>query len=117
MIRLYSALIHKDPDSDYGASFPDFPGCVTAGADLEELDRMAAEALQLHVDGLVDEGASIPAPLAAEVVRRLAAGEDALGVLYVPVRKPETRARRATAVVEEVARLTGASRRPRAADD
>jgi predicted RNase H-like HicB family nuclease len=28
-MRNYIALIHKDADSDYGVSFPDFPGVVT----------------------------------------------------------------------------------------
>ena len=42
---VYLALIHKDPDSDFGVSFPDFPGCVTAGKSLEEAKAMAAEAL------------------------------------------------------------------------
>jgi predicted RNase H-like HicB family nuclease len=28
----YIALIHKDAGSDFGVSFPDFPGCVTAGS-------------------------------------------------------------------------------------
>jgi predicted RNase H-like HicB family nuclease len=43
----YIALIHKDPDSDFGVSFPDFPGCVTADATLEEARALAAEALAL----------------------------------------------------------------------
>ncbi|MCB9554102.1 MAG: type II toxin-antitoxin system HicB family antitoxin [bacterium] len=92
-MRLYSALIHKDPDSDYGASFPDFPGCVTAGGDLEELDRMAAEALQLHVDGL-DDGEDIPEALAPEAVQRRAMREGAVGILSVPLRLAGTRAAR-----------------------
>ena len=37
----YVALIRKDPASDYGVDFPDFPGCVTAGRTLEEARRMA----------------------------------------------------------------------------
>jgi predicted RNase H-like HicB family nuclease len=41
----FIALIHKDADSDYGVSFPDLPGCVTAGATLDEARDMAAEAL------------------------------------------------------------------------
>ena len=32
----YIALIHKDARSDYGVSFPDFPGCITAGKTLDE---------------------------------------------------------------------------------
>jgi hypothetical protein len=30
-MRYYVGLLHKDADSDYGVSFPDFPGCITAG--------------------------------------------------------------------------------------
>ena len=42
----YIALIRKDPDSDYGVDFPDFPGCVTAGSTLDEARSMADEALR-----------------------------------------------------------------------
>ena len=27
----YIAYLHKDRKSDFGVSFPDFPGCITAG--------------------------------------------------------------------------------------
>ncbi|CAG1014994.1 MAG: HicB family protein [Rhizobiaceae bacterium] len=41
----YIALIHKEPDSGYGVSFPDVPG-VTAVADtLDEAMREASNAL------------------------------------------------------------------------
>ena len=43
----YIALLRKQPDSDFGVDFPDFPGCVTAGETLEEARVMAAEALAL----------------------------------------------------------------------
>jgi predicted RNase H-like HicB family nuclease len=41
----YIAYLHKDRGSDYGVSFPDFPGCITAGKTLEEASRLAPEAL------------------------------------------------------------------------
>ena len=31
MLRYYPAVIHKDPGSDYGVSFPDFPGASDQG--------------------------------------------------------------------------------------
>jgi predicted RNase H-like HicB family nuclease len=58
----YIALIHKEAESDFGVSFPDFPGAVTAGRTLEEARIMAAEALALHVDGLIEDGEALPAP-------------------------------------------------------
>jgi predicted RNase H-like HicB family nuclease len=39
----YIAVIHKDAESDYGISFPDLPGCVTAGSTIDEAMTMARE--------------------------------------------------------------------------
>ena len=64
----YIALIHKDADSDYGVSFPDLPGCITAGSTLDEARAMAAEALALHLEGLAEDGDPIPAPSTLDVV-------------------------------------------------
>ena len=58
----YIAYLHKDRKSDFGVSFPDFPGCVTAGKTLEEARRMAAEALALHIQGMAEDGETIPEP-------------------------------------------------------
>jgi len=35
-MAIYIALVHKEKDSAYGVSFPDFPGCISAGDTLEE---------------------------------------------------------------------------------
>ena len=32
----YIGYLHKEADSDYRVSFPDFPGCITAGESLED---------------------------------------------------------------------------------
>ena len=58
----YIAYLHKDRKSDFGVSFPDFPGCVTAGKTLDEARRMAAEALALHIEGMAQDGEPIPEP-------------------------------------------------------
>jgi predicted RNase H-like HicB family nuclease len=58
----FIAYLHKDRDSDFGVSFPDFPGCVTAGRTLDEAHRMATEALALHIAGMVEDGEPIPQP-------------------------------------------------------
>src|SRR5437588_5325202 len=58
----YIAYLHKDPKSDFGVSFPDFPGCVTAGRTLQEAHRMAAEALAFHIAGMAGDGEAIPQP-------------------------------------------------------
>lgn len=59
-MRNYIGLIHKDADSHFGVSFPDFPGIITAGTTLDEARAMAEEALTLHVEGLAEDGEAIP---------------------------------------------------------
>jgi predicted RNase H-like HicB family nuclease len=51
----YIGLIHKDANSDFGVSFPDFPGVITAGTTLDDARAMAEEALALHVEGMVED--------------------------------------------------------------
>ena len=61
-MRTYIALLRKDPDSDFGVDFPDFPGCITAGSTLEEARAMAEEALAFHIEGMIEDGDPIPTP-------------------------------------------------------
>lgn len=56
----FLVAIHKDPDSDYGVSVPDLPGCITAGSTFFEALAMAKEAIALHLEGLLDDGQQIP---------------------------------------------------------
>ncbi|MEH2622072.1 putative RNase H-like HicB family nuclease [Bradyrhizobium sp. AZCC 1719] len=67
-MRNYIGLIHKDADSHFGVSFPDFPGVITAGTSLDDARAMAEEALTLHIEGLVEDGEAIPEPSALEAV-------------------------------------------------
>jgi predicted RNase H-like HicB family nuclease len=56
----YIAYLHKEKKSDYGVSFPDFPGCITAGETLDEARRNAVAALSLHLEGMLEDGEEIP---------------------------------------------------------
>lgn len=56
----YIAYLHKENKSDYGVSFPDFPGCITAGKTLDEARRKAVKALSLHIEGMLEDGEIIP---------------------------------------------------------
>jgi predicted RNase H-like HicB family nuclease len=77
----YIALIHKEPRSDFGVSFPDFPGCVTAGRTLDEARKMAEEALALHVDGMREDGEKLPEPSTLEGVMARRGNRDAVAIL------------------------------------
>jgi predicted RNase H-like HicB family nuclease len=58
----YIAYLRKEGKSDFGVSFPDFPGCVTAGKSLDEARRRAPEALAFHIAGMLEDGEKIPKP-------------------------------------------------------
>ena len=80
-MRQYIALIHKDADSDYGVSFPDLPGVISAGSTLDEARDMATEALALHIEGLIEDGEAIPEPSSLEDVMANAENKDGVAVL------------------------------------
>ena len=63
----YLAVIHKDPDSDYGVTVPDLPGCFSAGSTMDEVLEMTREAILCHVEGLLADDEPIPQPLPMEV--------------------------------------------------
>lgn len=67
-MRQFIALIHKDPGSDYGVSFPDLPGVATAGVDLDDARRMAEEALALHLQGMDEDNEPVPEPSSLEAI-------------------------------------------------
>ena len=58
----YPIVIHKDEDSDYGVTVPDLPGCFSAGSTVDEAIAMAAEAIELHLEGLIEDGQPVPEP-------------------------------------------------------
>ena len=90
----YIAVLHKDKDSDYGVSFPDFPGCITAGSSLEEAKEMAREVLPFHISGLLADGEAIPEPMSLDAANRheLSQGAQAFFLVEVPIEDPIVRA-------------------------
>jgi antitoxin HicB len=67
----YIALIHKDPDSCYGVSFPDVPGVFTAGDTLDEALGKAAEVLAFAAEDWSDlAGEEFPQPRTIDDLRR-----------------------------------------------
>ncbi|MCH4542731.1 type II toxin-antitoxin system HicB family antitoxin [Ochrobactrum sp. A-1] len=53
------AIIHEE-NGQYGISFPDFPGCIAAGRSEEEAIRRGTEALNFHVEGMVEDKDPLP---------------------------------------------------------
>jgi predicted RNase H-like HicB family nuclease len=77
----YIAYLHKDRNSDFGVSFPDFPGCITAGRTLDEARRLAPEALAMHIEGMRQDGETIPEPSTLDALENDSAREGAISFL------------------------------------
>src|ERR1700760_2498343 len=91
----YIALIHKDQDSDYGVSFPDLPGVITAGSTVDEARAMAEEALVLHLKGMAEDGEALPAPSSLEEIMANKENNDAVAV---PIPAPAAAAAKSVSV-------------------
>ena len=66
----YIASVHKDSGTSYGVSFPDIPGCVSAGDTFEEAVVNAAEALSGHLALMKADGDAVPTPRSFEELKR-----------------------------------------------
>jgi predicted RNase H-like HicB family nuclease len=85
----YFALLRKEPDSDFSIDFPDFPGCVTAGETLEEARKLAAEVLEFHIDGMLEDRLPIPPPSSLEAIMADPDNAEALPfIVEVPDHRP-----------------------------
>jgi len=57
----YSVVIEKS-GKNYSAYLPDVPGCVATGRTPEITMKRLAEALEMHLAGLREDGLPIPEP-------------------------------------------------------
>ena len=57
----YAVIIEKG-DSSFGAYVPDLPGCVAVGETKEEAIKLIQEAIEFHLEGIKQEGSTIPLP-------------------------------------------------------
>lgn len=79
------ALVHEE-DGAYGISFPDFPGCVSGGASLDEALVRGAAALNFHVEGMLEDGDPLPVVRSLQEARADPAfQEDAVGAVLAVV--------------------------------
>jgi predicted RNase H-like HicB family nuclease len=57
----YTVIIEQGPTS-WGAYVPDLPGCIAAGESRDEAVRLIREAIEFHIEGLIEQGQPVPAP-------------------------------------------------------
>jgi predicted RNase H-like HicB family nuclease len=82
-------------------SFPDFPGCITAGKTIDEAKDLAYEALLLHWEGLREDGEPLPAPTNLEDIVADPENADAMAFLVVSVPDAQGKAKRINITIPE----------------
>lgn len=58
----YLGVVERGLNGSFGVYFPDFPGCVSAANTFEETVAGGQEALELHLEGMREDGLTIPEP-------------------------------------------------------
>ena len=56
------AIVLEKTEHNYSAYVPDLPGCVATGANLQETENLIREAIKFHIEGLLEEGLTLPEP-------------------------------------------------------
>ncbi|BDI05069.1 type II toxin-antitoxin system HicB family antitoxin [Sphaerotilus microaerophilus] len=115
----FTVVLHTDDGTRYGVIVPDLPGCFSGGDTLDAALESAQEAIDLHAETLIEDGADLPErrPIAEHQANPDYAG-GVWAVVEVPVEKyfgPAekiniTLPRVLLARIDDYARAHGASR-------
>jgi len=98
-MKTYYALLRKEEGTVYGVDFPDFPGCITAGENFDQVSKRAPEVLRFHIKGMLEDGEEIPEPTSLDDIM---ADPDNEGAVPFPVQVPGDKAKRVDITVSEV---------------
>jgi predicted RNase H-like HicB family nuclease len=60
-MKRYAIVIEK-AEANYGGYVPDLPGCIATGDSVEETEKLLREAIELHLEGMREDGLPIPEP-------------------------------------------------------
>jgi predicted RNase H-like HicB family nuclease len=55
-------VVIEPTETGFSAYSPDLPGCASTGATREEVEQNMREAIELHLEGLREEGYPVPEP-------------------------------------------------------
>jgi predicted RNase H-like HicB family nuclease len=53
-------VVIEKANGNYSAYSPDLPGCVATGRTKEETESNIMEAIQMHIQGLLEDGLTVP---------------------------------------------------------
>jgi len=55
-------VIYERGKRNWSAYVPDLPGCIATGKTRTQVERMIREAIEFHIEGLIERGDPVPAP-------------------------------------------------------
>lgn len=58
----YPVVLHTDDGVRFGVTVPDLAGCFSAGDSFEAALESVQEAIDLHLEGITEDGEEIPLP-------------------------------------------------------
>lgn len=58
----FPVVLHSDDGVRFGVTVPDLPGCFSAGDTFDEALESVREAIELHLEGMANDGEDIPLP-------------------------------------------------------
>ncbi len=56
------AIVIEKAEGNFSAYVPDLPGCIATGKSVEDVEREIREAIKFHIDGMREDGITIPEP-------------------------------------------------------
>ena len=59
----YAVVIEK-AGNNFGAYVPDLPGCIATGATMEEVEALIREAIEIHIEGMLEDNLPLPPSIA-----------------------------------------------------
>jgi predicted RNase H-like HicB family nuclease len=66
-------IVVEQTASGFSAYSPDVPGCIATGGTRAEVEHNMREAIELHLNGMREEGLSVPQPLSYATTVEVAA--------------------------------------------
>jgi predicted RNase H-like HicB family nuclease len=55
-------VIYEWGKRNWSAYVPDLPGCIATGKTREDTERLVREAVEFHIEGLIQRGEPVPEP-------------------------------------------------------
>ena len=56
------AVVFEKGTNNWSAYVPDLPGCVATGSSVAEVEEAIREAIEMHLNGMREDGEAIPLP-------------------------------------------------------